>query len=285
MTSPNWTLRPRSRRPAPEDGPPAAAQTFRATGISFSYATGAGTFAVFRDVSLAVPRGKTLALFGPNGTGKSTLMRCLAGARVDSGRIEAPLIGSSRPRIGYIPQNYVHARSSPGRPSRPTSSSTCPIPSRGGGRTRPPSAMPTTPCAWTSICIAGPGQCSGGMLQQAALIRALARRPDLLIADEPFSALDFDVASRVRDGFSQAIRDFKICAVATLHDLQDIIEVCDLVLAIPGRPYTTNPTLASHAQARLFENPERKRRSQHGDGPGESPFIRAVSKALGVELP
>jgi NitT/TauT family transport system ATP-binding protein len=268
---------------APVDGP-AAAQTFRATGISFSYATGAGTFAVFRDVSLAVPRGKTLALFGPNGTGKSTLMRCLAGARVDSGRIEAPLIGSSRPRIGYIPQNYVRSFF-PWATLETNILINLPDPVAGWRANKAAIRDAHDALRLDLDLHRRPGQCSGGMLQQAALIRALARRPDLLIADEPFSALDFDVASRVRDGFSQAIRDFKICAVATLHDLQDIIEVCDLVLAIPGRPYTTNPTLASHAQARLFENPERKRRSQHGDGPGESPFIRAVSKALGVELP
>jgi NitT/TauT family transport system ATP-binding protein len=272
-----------------EDGPPAgAAQAFRATGIGFSYAIGTGTFAVFRDVSLAVPRGRTLALFGPNGTGKSTLMRALAGARIDSGRIEPPLNGSERPRIGYIPQNYA-------RSFFPWATL----------ETNILINLPDPVARWSANKAAirdahdalrleldlhrRPGQCSGGMLQQAALIRALARRPDLLLADEPFSALDFDVAGRVREGFSQAIRDFKICAVATLHDLQDIIEVCDLVLAIPGRPYTTNPALSDHIQARLFENPERKRRNQHGADPGgapsESPFIRAVSKALGVELP
>lgn len=281
--------------PAPEsEGGPAAAagQVFRATGISFSYATATDTFAVFRDVSLAVPRGKTLALFGPNGTGKSTLMRALAGSRAGSrdasGRFEPPLIGAAQPRIGYIPQNYV-------RSFFPWATL----------ETNILINLPDPAARWRANKAAirdahdalhldldlhrRPAQCSGGMLQQAALIRALARRPDLLIADEPFSALDFDVAGRVRDGFTQAIREFNICAVATLHDLQDIIEVCDLVLAIPGRPYTTNPALTGYVQARLFDNPERKRGRQHGADAGtalgESPFIRAVRKALGVELP
>ena len=123
------------------------------------------------------------------------------------------------------------------------------------------------------------------MLQQAALIRALARHPDLLIADEPFSALDFDVASRIREGFARAVRELGICAVLVCHDLQDILDVCDLVLAIPGRPYSNAPGADDCYRAEIFTNPrhEGQKAGDRTSGPASatSPFVSAVSAALG----
>jgi ABC-type nitrate/sulfonate/bicarbonate transport system ATPase subunit len=136
------------------------------------------------------------------------------------------------------------------------------------------------------------------MLQQAALVRAFARWPDVLVADEPFSALDFDVASRVREGFRRTVRELGICALLVLHSIEDLLDVCDVVLAIPGRPYTTNPALAGFALAQVLSNTH-SRDVQRGPAasspatsaptstpplasPLASPFLAAIRKAMGL---
>jgi hypothetical protein len=78
-----------------------------------------------------------------------------------------------------------------------------------------------------------------------------------------------------------------ICAVLVLHDLQDILEVSDLVVAIPGRPFTTSLSLNNCCRAEIFNNHRVGYCGHSGsDAPGNvsiSPFIRAVRAALGEQ--
>jgi ABC-type nitrate/sulfonate/bicarbonate transport system ATPase subunit len=83
----------------------------RATSIGFSYRNAKQATEIFRDVTIEVRRGATLALFGPNGTGKTTLMRALAGLQPVTGKIaltrRAGERGSSA--IGYVPQGFARS--------------------------------------------------------------------------------------------------------------------------------------------------------------------------------
>jgi NitT/TauT family transport system ATP-binding protein len=258
----------------------------RASSIGFSYAAGKQHFEIFRDVSLDVPKGRSLALFGPNGTGKTTLMQSLAGLRAVRGKIalSARKIEVRSSTIGYVPQAFA-------RSFYPWASLETNIlislqnPFRNLQSNRRAIRDAHDALGLKLDLYRRPTESSGGMLQQAALIRALARRPDLLIADEPFSALDFDVASRIREGFVQAVREMNICSVLVCHELQDILEVCDLVLAIPGRPFSTNPSADGCYHAEVFANPRLQGKRLAGgkerSGPTESPFTSAVRAALG----
>ena len=81
-----------------------------------------------------------------------------------------------------------------------------------------------------------PQELSGGMRQRAALIRTLAIRPDLLLLDEPFSALDFQTRLSVCDDVYAIIRQEHKTALLVTHDISEAISMADTVVVLTGRP-------------------------------------------------
>ena len=91
---------------------------------------------------------------------------------------------------------------------------------------------------------ARPSELSGGMRQRAALIRTLALEPDLLLLDEPFSALDYQTRLAVCDDISTIIRNQKKTAVLITHDLAEAVSVADRIIILTRRPGRIKDTLA-----------------------------------------
>ena len=85
---------------------------------------------------------------------------------------------------------------------------------------------------------AKPSELSGGMRQRAALIRTLLLEPDLLLLDEPFSALDYQTRLLVSDDIGQIIRSEKRTAILVTHDLSEAISLGDIVFVLTSRPGT-----------------------------------------------
>lgn len=81
-----------------------------------------------------------------------------------------------------------------------------------------------------------PSQLSGGMRQRVALIRTLAIKPDLLLLDEPFSALDYQTRLTVSDEIGQIIKKEKKTAVLVTHDISEAISLADRVVVLTNRP-------------------------------------------------
>ena len=81
-----------------------------------------------------------------------------------------------------------------------------------------------------------PAQLSGGMRQRAALIRTLATDPDILLLDEPFSALDYQTRLNVCEDVANIIRSEKKTALLITHDISEAISVADRVLVLTARP-------------------------------------------------
>ena len=85
---------------------------------------------------------------------------------------------------------------------------------------------------------ARPSQLSGGMRQRAALIRTLALRPDLLLLDEPFSALDYQTRLNVSDDIGRILKREHKPAVLVTHDISEAISMADRVIILSKRPAT-----------------------------------------------
>ena len=85
---------------------------------------------------------------------------------------------------------------------------------------------------------ARPSQLSGGMRQRAALIRTLVLKPELLLRDEPFSALDYQTRLNVSDDIGKILRNSGKPAILVTHDISEAISMADRVLILSKRPAT-----------------------------------------------
>ena len=83
---------------------------------------------------------------------------------------------------------------------------------------------------------AKPSQLSGGMRQRAALIRTLVLEPDLLLLDEPFSALDYQTRLNVSDDIWKIIKQEGKAAILVTHDLSEAVSMADRILVLSSRP-------------------------------------------------
>ena len=81
-----------------------------------------------------------------------------------------------------------------------------------------------------------PSELSGGMRQRAALIRTLAVKPELLLLDEPFSALDYQTRLYVSDEIGAIINNEKITAILVTHDIAEAVSMCSRVLVLTKSP-------------------------------------------------
>ncbi len=81
-----------------------------------------------------------------------------------------------------------------------------------------------------------PSELSGGMRQRVALIRTLALKPELLLLDEPFSALDYQTRLELCDHIFEIIKSEKKTAILVTHDIQEAISMSDRIIVLSARP-------------------------------------------------
>ncbi len=199
------------------------------------------------EAAFDVTPGHPLAVIGPNGAGKSTVLAAIAGlVPLDAGgvsigdRVIDGLPPEAR-RIGVVFQDYVlfphlDVRDNIAFAAR----------MRGGSRAAARAAAEP----WleryglTLLAERFPAELSGGQAQRVALARALAAEPEVLLLDEPMSALDVEVRAEMRDELATHVREFGGATVLVTHSPADAAALADSVLVLEAGRVTQRGTLA-----------------------------------------
>lgn len=207
-----------------------------ACGVSYSYHSLEGETPALSNISFTVTTGEFLAVVGPSGCGKSTLLSLLSGLlEPEEGAvlIDGTPIRQSGASIGYMLQkdHLFEWRTIYGNVSLGLE-----IQKKLNEASRTHLSEMLGAYGLSGFETAHPSELSGGMRQRAALIRTLALKPDLLLLDEPFSALDYQTRLSVCDDISSIIRSTGKTAILITHDLTEAISVADRVVILSARP-------------------------------------------------
>jgi len=189
---------------------------------------GAGKAArpVLADLAFSLGANEIVAVVGPSGCGKTTLLRLIAGLDAAfEGRITWP--GLARPRLGVV---FQEPRLLPWRTIWQNLALVLPPGQEGAAE-----ALLHRLGLWPHRD-AYPGQISLGMARRAAIARAFAVTPDLVLLDEPFASLDAVNAALGRAILLEAWRARPTAALLVTHDLLDAAALADRVLILAGPP-------------------------------------------------
>ncbi len=177
--------------------------------------------------------GEFIALVGPSGCGKSTILSILSGLlEPSSGSYK---FSKENPSVGYMLQQDELFPF-----KKIMDNALLGLEVRGRGKIKEEDREYVLGLlkmyGLENFLEAYPRQLSGGMRQRVALIRTLALKPDILLLDEPFSALDYQTRLAVSEDISLAIRRNNKTAVLVTHDLSEAISLADRVVVVSDRP-------------------------------------------------
>ena len=194
-------------------------------------------------ISFSMKEGDFLAIVGPSGCGKSTLLHLIAGLlEPEKGLIllNGKYLRGSATNIGYMLQKdellewrTVYHNVLLGLEIQHSMTA----------RAKEKARELLDIYGLDQFANSRPSELSGGMRQRAALVRTLVMEPDLLLLDEPFSALDYQTRLTVGDDIGQIIRKEKKSAILVTHDLAEAISLADRVIVLTARPATILQTV------------------------------------------
>lgn len=206
--------------------------------IGYSYHTLSGETKALHDISFHVYENEFIAIVGPSGCGKSTLLSIISGLiRQEHGELHFAHDSSN---IGYMLQQdhllpwrsiyenvllgpEIQHRLTPGKKSL--------------------ALKLLADYGLLAFKDKRPTELSGGMRQRAALIRTMVMEPEVLLLDEPFSALDYQTRLTVSADIGRIIRKMGITTILITHDLSEAISLADRVIVLSKRPGTVKKEL------------------------------------------
>ena len=206
------------------------------SGLSYSYHSMDGETQALSNISFTVDTGEFIAIVGPSGCGKSTLLSIFSGLlKPDEGEIliDGIPLPDSKVNIGYMLQkdHLFEWRSILSNAALGLE-----IQHKMDERHKNDLRELINSYGLGNFEISRPSELSGGMRQRAALIRTLALEPDILLLDEPFSALDYQTRLSVCDDISTIIRGRHKTAILITHDLSEAVSVADRIIILSKRP-------------------------------------------------
>ena len=207
-----------------------------------------GAFEAVKGVSFSVGAGEIFGIVGESGSGKSTIAKVLMGLeRASSGEVALndPAPGR-RLSMQMIFQDAVGSLN-----PRMTVRQTLDEVLRTGGSRRTAEELVDLVGLSEAVLSQYPREMSGGQCQRVSVARALAREPDVLVADEPVSALDVSVQARVLNLLRELRRDMGLAIILIAHDLAVVKNVCDRVAVMERGRFVDQGETAD-----VFERPE-----------------------------
>ena len=211
--------------------------------INYAYHNMDGETKALEHISFSMKEGDFLSIVGPSGCGKSTLLHLIAGLlEPEKGLIllNGKYLRGSATNIGYMLQKdellewrTVYHNVLLGLEIQHSMTA----------RAKEKARELLDIYGLDQFANSRPSELSGGMRQRAALVRTLVMEPDLLLLDEPFSALDYQTRLTVGDDIGQIIRKEKKSAILVTHDLAEAISLADRVIVLTARPATILQTV------------------------------------------
>lgn len=214
--------------------------------LSYAYHSIDGETYALSDLNFQVEKGEFIAIVGPSGCGKSTLLSLISGLlQPENGTIllDGRPISQTRANVGYMLQKdhllewrtiYQNVILGLEIQHKLTTENKLRI------------EQMLSNYGLEAFRNSRPSQLSGGMRQRAALIRTLAQNPDLLLLDEPFSALDYLTRISVCDDIYRILKKEEKTAILVTHDLSEAISVADRIIILSARPATIKKIVPVH---------------------------------------
>ena len=200
--------------------------------IKKDYITINGTTEAIKDISMKIKKGSIITLVGPSGCGKSTLLSILAGIdKQTSGKIikdEKTVVGYMIQQDALFPWLTIYENAILGLKIKKMATK----------ENKEYVKKLLYEYKLGDFLNAYPKELSGGMRQRVALIRTLALKPDILLLDEPFSALDYQSRLKISDDVYKIIKKENITAILVSHDIAEAISMSNQVLVLSKRPCT-----------------------------------------------
>lgn len=216
--------------------------------VCLSYHSISGETSALSHISFDLMPGEFLAIVGPSGCGKSTLLNLICGLlKAEQGTIlmEGQPVTAGNARIGYMLQKdhllewrSVYKNVLLGLEIR---------------KEVTPEKLAFIDEMLSTYGLdkfrdARPSELSGGMRQRAALIRTLALKPDLLLLDEPFSALDYQTRLNVSDDIGKILQKANKPAILVTHDISEAISMASRIIILSARPATIQKIVPIHLE-------------------------------------
>ncbi|SEE65594.1 NitT/TauT family transport system ATP-binding protein [Streptomyces sp. 3213] len=213
------------------------------------YGFGPAATTALDDVHLTVPSGRFVSLIGPSGCGKSTLLRLVAGLeQPDGGEVSVhgvtPAQACAAKLIGLVPQSpallpwlsVLRNVTLPQKINRGAAGRRERIADFAERRTAPDMRELLVKAGLGDALHKLPAQLSGGMRQRAAIVRAFGLQPDVLVMDEPFSALDEFTRESLQDQLLDLWEELRTTVLFVTHSVSEAVRLSDTVVVMAPNP-------------------------------------------------